>query len=70
MSIENILKDTETGITYGTILEGAQGYPVLYDSKDTVLSFPPIINGVDTKGGHLDEEPLHRRDLDRRKSWG
>jgi phenylalanyl-tRNA synthetase beta chain len=49
MSIENILKRTETGITYGKILEGAQGYPVLYDSKDTVLSFPPIINGADTK---------------------
>jgi phenylalanyl-tRNA synthetase beta chain len=49
MSIEQILKSTETGITYAKILEGASGYPILYDSKDLVLSFPPIINGVDTK---------------------
>ncbi len=49
MSIERILESTETGISYGKILEGASGYPVLYDSKDMVLSFPPIINGKDTK---------------------
>jgi len=49
MSIGAILETTETGIAYGGILEGASGYPVLYDSKGTVLSFPPIINGRDTK---------------------
>jgi phenylalanyl-tRNA synthetase beta chain len=49
MSIADILKGTETGMLYGKILEGASGYPVLYDSNDTVLSFPPIINGIDTK---------------------
>jgi phenylalanyl-tRNA synthetase beta chain len=49
MTIEGILKGTETGTAYGHILKGASTYPVLYDSKEVVLSFPPIINGVDTK---------------------
>jgi phenylalanyl-tRNA synthetase beta chain len=49
MSVESILRSTETGVLYGKILEGASGYPMLYDSKNTVLSFPPIINGIDTK---------------------
>ena len=49
MTIEDILKRTETGMAYGHILEGAPAYPMLYDSKGTVLSFPPIINGDKTK---------------------
>ncbi len=49
MTVEEILKDTETGQTYGHILEGAPAYPMLYDSEGTVLSFPPIINGQKTK---------------------
>jgi phenylalanyl-tRNA synthetase beta chain len=49
MTIDEILRETETGAAYGRILAGAPVYPVLYDSKDMVLSFPPIINGRDTK---------------------
>lgn len=49
MTVGEILKQTETGLTYGHILAGAPAYPVLYDSKGTVLSFPPIINGQKTK---------------------
>ena len=49
MTVEAILKDTETGRDYGHILAGAPAYPMLYDSKGTVLSFPPIINGQKTK---------------------
>lgn len=49
MTIKEILSDTQTGTTYGNILKGTSSYPVLYDSKGIVLSFPPIINGVDTK---------------------
>ncbi len=49
MTVGEILRETETGVVYGPILRGAAVYPMLYDSKDTVLSFPPIINGNSTK---------------------
>ena len=49
MTIEEILKQTETGLAYGHILSGTSAYPMLYDSKGVVLSFPPIINGLKTK---------------------
>jgi phenylalanyl-tRNA synthetase beta chain len=49
MTVEDILKRTETGVAYGHILAGAPAYPMLYDSKGVVLSFPPIINGNRTK---------------------
>jgi phenylalanyl-tRNA synthetase beta chain len=49
MTIGEILRETDTGVAYGPILRRASVYPVLYDSKETVLSFPPIINGRETK---------------------
>jgi phenylalanyl-tRNA synthetase beta chain len=49
MTVEGILRKTETGIAYGSILAGAPAYPMLYDSEGMVLSFPPIINGNKTK---------------------
>lgn len=49
MSIEKILSDTETGMSYGHILRNSKTYPILTDSAGTVLSFPPIINGSSTK---------------------
>ncbi len=49
LTIAEILRDTDTGVTYGSILKGASAYPVLYDSKGMVLSFPPITNGRETK---------------------
>jgi phenylalanyl-tRNA synthetase beta chain len=49
MTIEEILGGTETGRAYGHVLKGHSTYPVLFDSKGIVLSFPPIVNGVDTK---------------------
>jgi len=49
MTVGEILQSTETGRAYGHILAGAQAYPMLYDSKGDVLSFPPIINGQKTK---------------------
>ncbi|HYR04862.1 MAG TPA: phenylalanine--tRNA ligase subunit beta [Nitrososphaerales archaeon] len=51
MTVEEILTRTETGQAYGHILAGAPAYPMLYDSKGEVLSFPPIINGQKTKVG-------------------
>jgi phenylalanyl-tRNA synthetase beta chain len=49
MDLREILTKTKTGEAYGHILSGAGAYPLLRDSKGTVLSFPPIINGVATK---------------------
>ncbi len=49
MTIEEILQRTETGQAYGHILADTKAYPMLYDSKGVVLSFPPIINGLKTK---------------------
>src|SRR6185295_1189689 len=41
-SIDQILKESEIGRKYGHILEGSGKYPIIVDSADTVLSFPPI----------------------------
>ncbi len=49
MSIEKILNETETGVSYGSVLKNTKMYPILADSAGTVLSFPPIINGSVTK---------------------
>ncbi|HUH99808.1 MAG TPA: phenylalanine--tRNA ligase subunit beta [Nitrososphaerales archaeon] len=49
MTISEVLKKTETGLAYGHILEDTKAYPMLYDSKGVVLSFPPIINGQRTR---------------------
>ena len=50
----------EMGIEYAHILEGKEVYPIIFDSNDEVLSFPPVINGIlttvtdDTKNLFLD----------------
>jgi phenylalanyl-tRNA synthetase beta chain len=48
-TIKSILKTSNIGKDYGHILEGVKRYPVVIDSKDNVLAFPPIINGNITK---------------------
>jgi phenylalanyl-tRNA synthetase beta chain len=48
-TIKSILKTSNIGKDYGHILEGVKRYPVVIDSKDNVLAFPPIINGNVTK---------------------
>jgi len=60
MNLEEILLLHEKGIEYAHILEGKEVYPIILDSKNKVLSFPPIINGElttvtdDTKNLFLD----------------
>lgn len=44
-----ILKKHPKGMEYASILQGAQKYPLILDSKNNVLSMPPIINGELTK---------------------
>ncbi|MFL6323368.1 MAG: phenylalanine--tRNA ligase subunit beta [Nitrososphaeraceae archaeon] len=48
-TIKSILKTSNIGKDYGHILEGVKRYPLIIDSKDNVLAFPPIINGDITK---------------------
>tara|TARA_Y100001970_G_scaffold27833_1_gene34026 strand:- start:38094 stop:39758 length:1665 start_codon:yes stop_codon:yes gene_type:complete len=48
MTIEDILKEHPKGIEYSHIMEGMESFPVILDSEDMVLSFPPIINGNHT----------------------
>jgi len=49
LSIEEILSSHPTGRKYGHLVSGHDLYPVITDSKGTVLSFPPIINGNATR---------------------
>ncbi len=47
MTLTEIIKNHPKGIEYGTSLIASNGkhhFPVLMDSKGTILSFPPIIN--------------------------
>jgi len=47
--LERILREHEKGIAYAWVLEGLDRYPVILDSRNRVLSFPPIINGELTR---------------------
>ena len=46
MNLEEILLLHEKGIEYAHILEGKEVYPIIFDSNNEILSFPPVINGV------------------------
>ncbi len=46
MNLKEILEKTPKGKDYAFILNGFEKYPILVDSEDNVLSFPPIINGT------------------------
>ena len=45
MTMQEMLHKHPKGKDYGHILEGCERYPLIVDSLDQVLSFPPIING-------------------------
>ena len=47
LSLREILRQHPKGIEYGQILKDHQRLPILMDSKQKVLSFPPIINSND-----------------------
>ena len=49
VSIEDILRGTDQGMTYGSILNGLEGYPLIIDSNGQTISFPPVINSNITK---------------------
>ncbi|MGI5965207.1 MAG: phenylalanine--tRNA ligase subunit beta [Candidatus Methanomethylophilaceae archaeon] len=45
-NLDGILKSHEKGREYAHLLEGFEKYPIIRDSENNVLSFPPIINGA------------------------
>ena len=48
MSIQNILKLHPKGKEYAHLMSEMEKFPIIIDSEDRVLSFPPIINGDHT----------------------
>ncbi len=54
MNLNEILERHPKGVEYGLIVKKKPLYPILYDSKGKVLSFPPIINSSDL--GKITEE--------------
>lgn len=44
LNLGQILEEHEKGKKYSGILDGHEEYPIIVDSEDQVLSFPPIIN--------------------------
>ena len=57
MNLVEILERHPKGIEYGHIVKKHKVYPILKDSKQKVLSFPPIINSNDL--GKVTEETKH-----------
>lgn len=50
---QEILEEHPKGKEYAWILKGVKKYPILVDSENNVLSFPPIINSIET--GKIEE---------------
>ena len=48
MTIDEILDKHPKGVDYAHLLEGMDRVPIILDANDSVLSFPPIINGDHT----------------------
>ncbi|MEM0160719.1 MAG: phenylalanine--tRNA ligase subunit beta [Thermoplasmata archaeon] len=45
LNLKEILREHAKGKEYGDILKNFEKYPVIKDSNNNILSFPPIING-------------------------
>ena len=48
MKIHDILSKHPKGVDYAHLLSGMKNYPLIIDQNNSVLSFPPIINGNHT----------------------
>jgi len=49
MTMEQILTDHPKGVDYAHLVRDFPRFPLIVDSRDQVLSFPPIINGELTR---------------------
>jgi len=47
MTLDEILTKHPKGIQYAPLVKGKERYPLITDSRDKVLSFPPVINSND-----------------------
>lgn len=45
LNLKEILREHEKGIEYRDLLKNFEKYPIIKDSENNILSFPPIING-------------------------
>ena len=52
MTLEEILTSHPKGVDYAHLLKDMNAYPIIFDSNNEVLSFPPIINGNQTTVSH------------------
>tara|TARA_B100000287_G_scaffold403918_1_gene426126 strand:- start:1176 stop:2936 length:1761 start_codon:yes stop_codon:yes gene_type:complete len=48
LSVKKILSEHPKGVDYAHLLEGMNRFPMIIDQNNSVLSFPPIINGNHT----------------------
>lgn len=48
MTLVEILEHHPKGREYSHLIEPSKGYPLISDSQGSVISFPPVINGVET----------------------
>ncbi|MEW5759934.1 MAG: phenylalanine--tRNA ligase subunit beta [Candidatus Thermoplasmatota archaeon] len=48
MNLKEILIKNDKGREFGYIVQSFDKYPIILDSEENVLSFPPIINGIIT----------------------
>ncbi len=58
MNLKEILEEHPKGKDYSFILKDCKKYPILIDSKNNVLSFPPIINSASTGKIDIGDEEL------------
>jgi phenylalanyl-tRNA synthetase beta chain len=56
MTLDEILTTHPKGIDYAHLLEDMDAYPIIFDSNNDVLSFPPIINGNHTTVSHTTKD--------------
>jgi phenylalanyl-tRNA synthetase beta chain len=49
LTVREILAKHPKGVEYGFILEGKERFPMIIDSRDEAVSFPPIINAEKTR---------------------
>ena len=49
MDLREMLQRHEKGMAFASLLEGMDLFPIILDREGSVLSFPPIINGVLTQ---------------------
>ena len=60
LSLKEILKKHPKGQEYGHLISGHDRYPLLVDSKGTVLSLPPIVNSEDTRVTENTEDVFYK----------